>query len=449
MKTKTALDMTSGPIFRKLFLYAYPLMLRSIINTLYSTVDKVVAGKCISTAAMAAIGASAHPINLVANMISGLSVGVSVCCGNYIGGRKQRELRECMHTALLLGFLGGCLVGLLGAVTADPLLTAMDTPASIYRDAKVYMMIRFAAYPLALMNTFCCCIMNANGDTKTPTVVSLISGAVNVVFNLLFVLGFHMDIAGLGWATFLSHLTDTVILIWILFYGKNGYKMRWQELKLWWSHMRSVFSVGIPSGMSTTVFAISNIILQSTVNSFGETVVAGNTAAGSCSNYVNIVLASFASACVCATAQCYGAYNFERIKLVVKRSLQGSLCLSFGMALVITIFARPMMGVFTDKAEVVTAGIPLLMFNCWGFLIHAFGNIYGSALRGIRKSSISMVINLVGGCIPKVIWVLTVMRVVHTPIALYCVYPVSWIISSSMMFFAYRKNFKQLVLQNT
>lgn len=447
MKAKTTLDMTSGPIFRKLFLYALPLMLRAIMNTLYSTVDKVVAGKCIGTAAMAAIGATNLPIGLLSNLISGLSLGVSVCCGNYIGSRKEKEFRECMHTALILGFLGGSFVWLLGAVVLNPLLVVMQTPENILRDARVYMNLRLVAYPIAMMNNFSCCVMNAKGDTKTPMMASAISGAVNVVFNFLFVLGFKMDIAGLAWATFLSHLTDTIIQGWVMFSKKGVYRITIGEFKIHKSHIRPIVSVGLPSGLSTMVYTVSGMILQSTINSFGDVVVAGNTAAGSCAGYVQLVLSSFGSACMCAVAQCFGAHNFDRIRSVVKKSITGSLGICLAMATVITVFARPMMRIFTDDPAVVEAGIPVVMFHCWGFMVQVFGTVYAATLRGLRKSSTAMLVDLISVCAPRVIWVLTVMKIFYHPIALYCVYPVSWLITAVLLGIAYRHHFKQLSAQ--
>lgn len=449
MKTQTALDMTSGPIVKKLLLYAYPLMLRSIINTMYSTVDKVVAGKCISTGAMAAIGATNLPINLIVNLVSGLSLGVSVCCGNYFGARKEKEFRECVHTAVLLGFLGGVAIALSGMLISEPLLTVMQTPESIMRDAKVYMYIRILSYPLALLNTFCCSVMNAQGDTKTPTWVSVMSGAVNVVFNFLFVLGFHMDIAGLAWATMLSHAADTVALIWILFAPKGRYRMTFSELRIHKTHFKKIAAVGLPSGLNTMISTVSQMLLQSSFNTFGEVIVAGKTAATTCSNYVSIVMSSFSSACVCATAQCYGAQKLERIKEVVKKSILGAAVLMTVVALITTVFIRPLMWIFTDDAAVVEAGIPIVMFNCWGNLIFIFGSVYAAAMRGMRKSSAAMAANLIGICVPRVIWVLAVMPFFPDPMVLYCIYPISWACSSLLLGIMYKRSYKQVTLQAT
>ena len=447
MKTQTTLDMTTGPIFRKLFIYAYPLMLRSIINTMYSTVDKVVAGKCISTAAMAAIGATTIPINLIVNLVSGLSLGVSVCCGNYFGAKKEKEFRECVHTAVVLGFLGGVTIALTGVLISEPLLIIMKTPESIMRDAKVYMYIRILSYPLALLNTFCCSVMNAQGDTKTPTWVSLMSGAVNVVFNFLFVLGFKMDIAGLAWATMLSHAADTVALIWILFGPKGRYRMRFQELRIHKEHFKKIAAVGLPSGLNTTIATLSQMLLQSSFNSFGEVIVAGKTAASTCSNYVTIMMSGFSSACVCATAQCFGARNFERIKLVVKQSIMGGVVLMTVTAALLTVFVRPLMGEFTNEAAVIEAGIPIVLVNVWGELLLVFGNMYGAALRGMRKSTASMVANLVGICLPRVLWVLLVMPFFPDPMVLYSIFPISWAIDSVLLAVLYRRYYKKISLQ--
>lgn len=447
MKKTTTLDMTTGPIIRKLFLYAYPLMLRSIINTMYSTVDKVVAGKCIGTGAMAAIGATTLPINLIVNMVSGLSLGVSVCCGNYFGAKKEKEFRECVHTAVPLGFLGGVLIALVGVLISEPLLVVMNTPESIMRDAKVYMYIRILSYPLALLNTFSCAVMNAQGDTKSPTLISIMSGAVNVVFNFLFVLGFKMDIAGLAWATMLSHAADTVALMWMLFSPKGRFQMRISELRLHKVHFKRIAAVGLPSGLNTTISTLSQMLLQSSFNSFGEIIVAGKTAATTCSSYVTIVMSSFTSACVCAAAQCFGAQNLARIKEVVRKGILGAAVMMVIMAVVITVFAHPLMGIFTDDAAVIEAGIPIVLFNCWGEFLLIFGNMYSAALRGMRKSSASMIANLIGICVPRVLWVLLVMPHFPNPTVLYCIYPISWGIDSILLGILYKRHYKKVEAQ--
>jgi Na+-driven multidrug efflux pump len=300
------------------------------------------------------------------------------------------------------------------------------------------------SYPIALFNTFTCSVMNANGDTKRPTIATITSGFVNVVFNFLFVLGFNMDIAGLAWATFLSHATDTVILVWIMFSPKDNYKVKLSEFRLQKEHLQKILSVGFPASINSMAFTISGMLLQSSINSFGEAVVAGNTAASSCYSYVHHVLSGFCSACLCATAQCYGAHNLERIKYVVKKAISSALILCLGMATIITIFVRPLLSLFTDELAVIEAGIQIVMFNCWGFVLLTFGDMYAAALKGIRKSSLAMIISLLSVCVPRVVWVLAILPLNNTPIMLYCVYPVSWLITAIFMAIAYRKQFKQL-----
>jgi len=449
MKSHHSIDMTSGSVVRKMFLYAYPIMLRSIINTLYSTVDKVVAGKCIGSAAMAAVGASSLPSSLIVTLVSGLSVGVSVCCSNYIGGKKERELRECIHTVAPLGLISGIFVCVLGILVASPMLQIMNTPASIFDDAKEYMIIHFLCYPISLFNSFTSSMMSATGDTKRPSIISFISGFVNVVFDVLFVLGFKMDVAGLAWATFMSHLTDTILIVWILFSPKDDYKMKFEEIKMHFTHFRRIFAVGMPTGLSAMAYTLSGMLLQSSLNSFGEVVIAANTAGGSCTGYVHLVLMSISSACMCATAQCYGAHKFDRIKKIVNKSNLASVGLMLIVSAIVTAFLRPLLSIFTNEAEVVEAGIPVVMIHCWGFLIAAFGEIYGAALKGMRKSTTSMVINLISVCIPRIIWVWWVLPLMNTPVVLYCVYPVSWLIGSVLMGIAYAYYYRQLSIKAT
>ena len=243
MKKRTTLDLTEGPILRKLLMFALPLMLNSVIEALYSTADTVMMGRFAGTDAMAAVGASAQPINLLVTLFAGIALGVNVTCANLRGARKEKELRECMHTAVMAGFLAGCLVAVVGLLACRPLLVAMDTPKKILDDAVLYMSIRLSSGPYWLLAAFCNNIFYAHGDTNTPTTISLCSGLVNVGLNVLFVPVMGMGVEGVAWATNASLLIKAVVLMALLFAPKGVYQLRFSKLRLQLGHLRRIMAV--------------------------------------------------------------------------------------------------------------------------------------------------------------------------------------------------------------
>jgi len=273
MASRNMLDMTTGPIFRKLLLFAYPLMINSVVNTLYNIADKMIAGQYIGDSALAAVGACAPPINLLMNAIVGLASGVSVLCGNFIGAKKPKELRECMHCAPVTGFLLGLLLCVVGLICSRPLLIVTDTPAVILSDAQTYMNVRMLGMPICIANTFCVNVMTSHGDTKRITLCGLLSGLLNVMANLFFVIIIPIGIAGIALATVLSQMLAFGIKIVIMFSPKDSYKLKFSELRLHPQHLKQIFVIGVPTGLNSVAFSFSNVILQSSVNSFGPTIL--------------------------------------------------------------------------------------------------------------------------------------------------------------------------------
>lgn len=430
MASRNTLDMTTGPIFRKLLLYAYPLIINAIVNTLYGVADKIIAGRFVGDNAMAAVGICAPPINLIFNTIIGVASGVGVLCGNFIGAHKDKELRDCMHTAPMTGVIVGLIMGVLGFLFSKPLLIATKTPESVFNDAYIYMVVRMFGLPFAIANNFCNNVLTAHGDTKRITISGFFSGLLNVVGNIVFVTIIPWGIAGIALATVLSQILPFFIKIYILFSPKDVYGLRFSEVRLNMGYVKQIFSIGIPTGMNSLAFSFANMLLQSSVNTFGPTIIAGNSCADTLINLVALFPVHMNAACSCAVAQCYGAGNMERIKETVRKSIIGTNIMIVVACVIVTIFARPILNLFTETPEVATAGIPKLMFSTWGYVIYVFGNMYGGAMKGMRRSGIMMVMNFVGICLPRLLWVWFVFPHFATPNILYLIFPISYVTSS-------------------
>lgn len=431
MRKGKKLDMTEGPVFKKLLLFAIPLMINTAINQLYSTADTIMMGRFSGAAAMAAIGASSHPLRLIINLASGLAMGVTVACGNLKGSGDKHALSECMHTGISLGALSGLLISLLGIPLCGVLLDALGTPKEILGDATLYMCIRLAFCVPLMLATFASNIFYASGDTQTAALVSTLSGLVNVGLNVVFVPVLGMGIAGVALATGISQVINAAVLCILLFHPNGQYRLSLHKLKMQWKYVRSILTTGIPTGLSNAIVSFSNVMMQSSVNSFGYLVVAGNTAADNLINYIALIVQAFRSACITAAAQCFGAHDLPRIRKTVRSAIPGILGTIATLNIIITLFGSALLGLFNNDPAVVQAGLPKLMFNCWGYLIFSFSKVFGGTLAGLHKSSLSLICDLFCVILPRLIWVWFVVPYMHTPTILYAIYPITWFLVST------------------
>lgn len=444
MKKRNTLDMTQGSITPLLIRFSIPLILNKVLDICYNMADKAMLGRFVGDDAMAAAGVTNAPFNLLYNLIAGFALGALVCCGNYLGARDQKGLSKCMHTSLAVGVLLGVVLMVLGLVFSRPLLVLVQTPPELLEDALVYFRIRFAYTCFLVCSTFESNIMIAHGDSKRITLANSVGGITNVVLNFVFLKIFSLGVAGVALATFLSHL---LVFIWKtvwLFDQKGEYRLRFSQLRVDAVHAKNVLGVGIPNGLNSTMFSISNILLQSSVNSFGPLYITANTCADAVADFVNIAYAGFPSACVAAVSQCYGARNFARMKQVMKKSF---LLMQTGIVVldvVVMLFARPLLGLFTKTPEVVDAGIYKLTFYCIGYLVYTFLQVYMAGLKGIKKSMLSLIANGVGVCLPRILWVALVMPHFHDPNMLYAIYPISWLIASITLGIAFHTSYRKL-----
>lgn len=446
MKRSTTLDMTEGPILRKLLLFAFPLMINSVINSLYSTADTVMMGQFAGTAAMAAVGASGAPLGLLVNFFAGLSVGVNTSCASLKGARRDRDLSDCMHTSVITGLAAGTIVAILGLVTCRPLLVSLDTPAEILDDAVLYMAIRLGAGPIWLLFSACANIMYAHGDTRTPTNTSMLCGLVNVGLNFVFVPVMGMGVEGVALATVASQVLQAAVLMVILFSPKGKYQLSVSKLRLQWCYVRSILSVGIPAGLNSIIYSISNVLLQSSVNGFGYLVIAGNTAADHVATYVNLIVGAYTAACLSATSQCYGAKKYDRINELIKKAMIGCIGMVLIATSVVTLFAKQLLMLFDGNPAVAEAGFPKLMFTIWGYLLYTVAQIFDAGLKGLRKATIALICNIVGIITPRLLWVWLIVPMMNTPIMLYLIYPISYLTSTITMTAAFLHFRKKLIV---
>lgn len=430
MKTHHTMDLTTGSVTKKLLLFALPILASYVLQHLYNAADKAVVGQFAGKLALGAVGSTGSAITMLLNLFSGLAIGVNVVCSNLRGAHKETELRQCMHTSVLVSFICGLALCIIGQFLTRPLLILLKTPDDVIDGAELYMRIYFAGVPASLLYNYGAGILRAYGDTKRPMIILALSGLVNVALNLVFVIVFNMTVDGVAWATVASQVISAAAVMFILFSSKDEFRLRFHELKIDFTSFRSIIRVGVPCGLNGLVFSISNMILQSYVNSFGSTVLAGNVAADGITGLIYQFVAAFYSACVSFSGQCYGAGKYKRIDKLLRSSLLVCVGTMTVFALFSTFSPRPLLAIFDPDPEVVEAGIPKLTILAWSYIIYAISDMFLGCLRGMRKSGIPTMINAFGICLPRVLWARFIFPLHPTVGMLYICYPISYIISS-------------------
>lgn len=442
MKSKRLNDFTQGPITKQLVLFTLPLLLSTLLQIFYNAADRSVAGMYGGEVALAAVGSTGTATALLLGLVNGLSAAANVVISNFIGARKEKDKREAMHTSLLVAAVCGSFMAILGIFLAKPILRLMQSPEDVIDGATLYMRIFMAGSPFSMVYNFGSAILRAHGDTKRPTIILSISGIANVLFNLFFAIVCHMPVAGVALATIIAQAISAVWVVWILFNPKGDYQMQWNALRFHKRHLDAIVRIGIPCGFNPIVFNFANALLQSTINGFGSTIIAGNVAADSINTFVYSVPASLYTACVSFSGQCYGAGKYDRLTKVMRSAMLigGSLTLISG-GLIIA-FPRVMLGFFASDPAVIDAGISKLFIMMLTIVPYTLGQVLMGVLRGMRKSTGPTAINALAVCLPRVLWIAFIFPLNPTTFMLYLCLPISNVLDfvSLLIYYIYHKN---------
>ena len=437
-----SMDLTEGSVLKKLIAFTIPILLGNLLQQLYTVADRVVVGQFAAdgAAALAAIGSTSSAINLVIGLFIGIATGNNVICANLLGARKTDDLRKSMHTSLLVGIY--CGVGLLvfGTLSVPAILRSMDTPGSVFEQACLYMRLYFIGAPASLIYNINSGILRAHGDTKRPMYILMLSGLLNVILNLVLVLGFHMDVAGVAIATAASHYLCAIWTTGILFHKEGIYRLRLQELKVSKKQLLEVIRIGVPSGLGSMVFSASNVLLQSSVNSFGDAaIIAGKTIAMDINTMIYQVENALLAACVSFSGQCYGAGKHKRIDKLSRTALL--LCLAGMAAFVIpcVLFSSRVVSIFNQDPQVIYYASRLQIIMNAGVLLYAPSEIFMGCSRGMKHALAPTLLNIIAICGTRLIWIYLLFPHFHVAEFLYLCYPVSWGVSSIMQFIYYTR----------
>lgn len=425
-------DLTTGPITKKLILFAIPIILSNLLQHLYSAADRMVVGRFAEegTNALAAVGATGSAITLLLGLFTGLSIGANIVCANMRGARNTTGLRKTMHSAPILALICGMFLMIVGILVCRPMLKLMSAPEGVLDQAVLYMRIYFLGVPASILYNFGSAIVRSNGDTKRPMLILALSGLVNVALNLILVIGFHLDVAGVAIATVVSQYLSAFQIWRILFNPKDDYKLSFKELKLHKQQVWTIIRVGLPCGLNGIAFSLSNIVMQSAVNTFGEVIIAGNVASDGLTGLIYQVIAGFYSAIVSFAGQNYGAGKYKRID----KGLGISLLWCCGIVLILgvgaVIFHQPLMSLFNSDPVVIDAGTTKLKVFSYSYVIYGVSEMLLGCLRGMKKTAIPSAINFGGVCLFRVVWAWWIFPINPTVGMLYACYPVSYILSA-------------------
>lgn len=424
------IDMCSGPLLGKLLRFSVPLMLSGILQLLFNAADIVVVGQFDSSDAMAAVGSTSSLNNLIVNLFLGLSAGGSVVVAQYFGMKSRQDVEETVHTAILLGFISGLVLVAAGMFLAEPMLVLMGTTADVIDQSVLYMRIVFAGMPAMMVYDFGAGILRAVGDTRRPLVYLFCGGVVNVAFNLFFVIVCHLGVAGVAIGTVMSQCIAAFLTVRCLMKTEDCYGIRLRELRIVKHKLLRILRVGVPTGIQGAMFSISNVVIQSSINSFDSSIiVAGNTASGNIEGFVYTAMNAFYQASLTFTSQNVGAHQTKRILPVLGWSLLCVTVVGVATGVLAVLFGPQLLGIYSPDEEVIAYGLERLRLICLTYFLCGTMDVVTGSIRGLGPSVTPAVISLLGVCGLRIVWIYTVFAAHRSLMVLYLSYPVSWLMT--------------------
>ncbi len=429
MKSHRSMDLTTGSVTKNLILFMLPLLATNLLQHCYQAADNAVLGQFAGKTALAAVSSTAAATNFILNMLIGLALGANIVNANLLGAKKHIELRRSLHNSISLAAVGGVVLSVIGFLFSRPIMELIDCPANIIDQAVLYMRIIFLGTPATMLYNFSAGILRTHGDSKTPLLIMSACGLINVVLNLVFVIVFHMTVEGVALATIISKYVSAAWALLILFDPKGEYKLRIKELRLEAKPCLNIVKVGVPCSINSMVFSLSNVVIQSSINSFGDTIIAGSAASNNVTALTYQIPAAIYSANLSFTGQCYGAGRFDRVEKLALRSSLLATGSTAVVSLVFTLFPMTFLGLFSSEQDVLVAAVPKLLIVSWSYLLYGIAEAILGILRGLKKTAVPTSINIVCVCVLRVLWVMFIFPLSpNSPILLYLCYPATYIV---------------------
>lgn len=432
------MDILNGSIIQNIILFAIPIFLTSSFQQLFNAADIIVCGKFVGSVALAAVGANTQIINLFLNSFIGLSIGANVMIANYIGAGKKQKIYNVVHTAMTFACIFGALLMIIGLFCSRNILILLGTPDEILIPATVYLQIIFIATPFIVVYNFGAAILRSIGDTKRPLIILTITGILNLIMNIIFVVVFGLGVMGVAMATAISNVINAVVVVILLMKEKSDIRYNIKKWIIVPDSLMKIMKIGIPSAISGMVFSVSNLCVQSAINSLGTKTIAANTAALNIESFTFFVTTSFSQACITILSQNYGAKQYNRCKKIVRACIVLGVLFCGLVVMTIAIFMNQFLFIFTNDLEVIEIARTRLMIVTALSFIQPIYETHGSALRVLRHPYIQTVAVIFGIIVFRLLWIFTIFPIYPTYETVCIVYPISWMILIVFMFIAYR-----------
>lgn len=432
------ISLLEGPLLKNILLFSIPIILSSVLQLLFNAADVIVVGRFAGETELAAVGSTGSTINLIVNICIGFSIGANVLVARCIGAKDAKGTFRAVHTSVLLSIISGFFAGAILFVFAAPLLRLLDTPADIISSAIAYLRAYAIGVPATVVYNFGTAILRAKGDTTRPLYFLLIAGIVNVILNLILVIVFHLGAVGVGIATAVSQYVAAILVLFCLIHESSPVKLHLRKLHFYAEEIRSVLAIGLPAGVQSSLFSISNMLIQASVNSFNSTaLVAGNAAASNIEGFEYVAMHAIYQTMLTMTGQCYGAKKFDRIDRGLKTCCGAVAVIGFVLGILIVLFDEQLLSIYTSDAEVIRYGCKRFLFLAFPYFLCGIMEVVMGAVRGLGYSILPMCVALLGACGFRVLWILTVFAKYHTYEVLYISYTISWIITTIAHFISF------------
>jgi len=425
-------SMLQGPILPSIISYTIPIILTSLLQLLFNAADLVIVGRYRGSLSVAAVSATGALINLIINLFIGLSIGSGVSVAHALGGKKEEEAHRIVHTALPTAIVGGLFVTVIGIYFSEPLLRLMGTPENVLPLSALYMKIYFGGMVFTMVYNFCASILRAAGDSKSPLIYLAFAGTVNVVLNVIFVTAFHMNVEGVALATVASQAISAVLVVRSLIRRKDACHLDLKSIRFYKPQLSKMIRIGLPAGIQSSLFSISNVIIQSSINSFGDILMSGNGAAASIEGFLYVVFNAFQQTSVNFIGQNAGARQYKRAKNVLVICLVCAVTLTITLSALVYLFGPQLLSIYiTDSAEAIQCGLIRITYVTLPYFICALMDVTTGGLRGLGASLTPMLISVLGVCGIRLLWIFTVFQIpaYHSPQSLYLSYPISWAVT--------------------
>lgn len=449
-KNKYTMNLTEGPILKQIVLFSLPLVASSILQLMFNAVDVMVVGQFAGDNALAAVGSNGSIINLITNVFMGLGVGVNVLVARFFAGKREEELRKTVHTAVSVSLICGVVLAVLGGLAAKQILIWTQSPPEVINLATLYLRIYFLGMPASMVYNFSEAVLRGVGDTKRPLAYLSFAGLLNLIFNLIFVIVFHMGVAGVAVATIISQCVSALLVLRCLAHETGAIRLQRKYMGVDKKILLQMVRIGVPAGIQSSMFSLSNVVVQSSINSFGKVMVAGNAAAQNIEGFLSISMKALSQATVAFVSQNMGAGKIKRISKALGVIVLCTIVLDGILGNLVFLCGKPLLGLYSDSAEVIKAGMIRISIACMPHVIYGLMDVMTGAIRGLGRSVMPMIVSLLGVCVFRMIWVygLRVFYPGYTIDKVYIAYPISWgltLIAHSLCFwYSLRKKQKEM-----